>query len=343
MRSTRWRLGRLTQTALAAAMVIGMTACSGGSTPGAGSSDSGSGGGKNIVYYTTRPEDGLPELKKAFETANPGYTLEIIRGSSSDMVARLITEASAKQQKADIVEINSLPMSELSKAGILGTLPASITDKLPEKAKAPDGTYVGTRYFGHMTPYNTNLVPKDQWPTSYMDFLKPYWKGQFIIGANDVEWAYQVYASMGPEKGMELFKQMNAQDPQIRDEGRGALAELIAVGQAKAAIMTLAYHVTNRQKKDMPIAGAPWNPPLLNIDWLATFKGAPNPDATNVFLTWLFSDDGVKTDAGLGFNRIGDAGTQEALADPNLLILSPASADMQKQAADDFESVFGAQ
>jgi iron(III) transport system substrate-binding protein len=336
MRKTRWRLKRLTRTALALAMVVGLTAC-GGSTPGAGN---GGGGGKNIVYYTTRPEDGLPELKSAFESANPGYTLEIIRGSSSDMVARLITEATARQQKADIVEINSLPMSELSKAGILGTLPTSITDKIPDKAKAPDGTYVGTRYFGHLTPYNTNLVPKDQWPTSYMDFLEPFWKGQFILGANDVEWAYQVYASMGPEKGMELFRQIAAQDPQIRDEGRGALTELIAVGQAKAGIMTLAYHVTNREKKGMPIAGAPWNPPLLNIDWLATFKGAPDPDATQVFLNWLFSDAGIQTDAKLGFGRIGDAGTTDALADPSLLILSPASADMQKKAADDFNSVF---
>lgn len=341
MRMNRWRQGRIVRMAVAATLVLGLAACGGGQTPG-GSASSGP-GGKNIVYYTTRPEDGLPELKKAFETANPGYTLEIIRGSSSDMVARLITEASAHQQKADIVEINSLPMAELSTAGILGTLPSSITDKLPARAKAPDGTYAGTRYFGHLTPYNTNLVPKDQWPTSYMDFLKPYWKGQFVIGANDVEWAYQVYATMGPEQGLNLFKQINAQNPQVRDEGRGALTELIAVGQAKAAVMTLAYHVTNRQKKGMPIAGAAWNPPLLNIDWLATFKNAPDPEATGVFLSWLFSDAGIATDAGLGFNRIGDAGTQQALADPKLLILEPATADLQKKAAHDFESVFSAQ
>ncbi|MDT5241443.1 MAG: iron(III) transport system substrate-binding protein [Mycobacterium sp.] len=338
MRITRWRQLRFARAAVAAALVVGLTACGGG-----GVSNSSGPGAKNIVYYTTRPEDGLPELKKAFESANAGYTLEVIRGSSSDMVARLITEASAHQQKADVVEINSLPMSDLAHANILGTLPASITDKLPERAKAPDGTYAGTRYFGHLTPYNTQLVPQNEWPTSYMDFLKPYWKGNFIVGANDVEWAYQVYASMGPERGMDLFKQMAAQNPQVRDEGRGALAELIAVGQAKAAVMTLEYHVVNRQKKDMPIAGAKWNPPLLNIDWLATFKDAPHPDATAVFLNWLYSDEGIATDAGLGFNRIGDAGTQAALADPKLLILSPSTADVQKKAADDFESVFSAQ
>ncbi len=333
---------RLLSVVMTSALAVGLAACGGGGAPS--SSDSGNdSGSKNIVYYTTRPEDGLPPLKQAFEQANPGYTLEIIRGSSSDMVARLITEATARQQKADIVEINSLPMSELSAAGILGTLPSSITDKLPEKAKAPDGTYAGTRYFGHLTPYNKNLVPQNEWPTSYKDFLKPYWKGQFIVGANDVEWAYQVFSSMGPDEGLNFLKQIAAQDPQIRDEGRGGLAELIAVGQAKAAVMTLSYHVTNREAKGLPIAGTPWAPPLLNIDWLATFKDAPNPEATGVFLDWLFGDAGIATDASLGFNRIGDAGTQEALADPNLLILSPATADQQKEAADGFESVFGAQ
>ena len=146
---------------------------------------------------------------------------------------------------------------------------------------------------------------------------------------------------MGPEEGLKFMQQIAAQEPQIRDEGRGAIAELIAVGQAKAAVMTLAYHVTNREAKGLPIAGANWVPPLLNIDWMATFKGAPNPEATEVFLNWLYSEQGIATDAELGFNRIGDAGTQEALADPNLLILSPATADDQKKAADDFESVFG--
>lgn len=338
----RMNCKRLMSMALATAMTVSLAACGGGGgAPGTSGDEQAASGGKNIVYYTTRPEDGLPGLKDAFEKANPGYTLEIIRGSSSDMVARLITEASAKQQKADLIEINSLPMSELSKAGILGTLPSSILDKLPEKAKSPDGLYAGTRYFGHLTPYNKDLVPQADWPASYKDFLKPYWKGQFIVGANDVEWAYQVYASMGPEEGLKFFQQISAQEPQIRDEGRGAIAELIAVGQAKAAVMTLAYHVTNREAKGLPIAGAPWVPPLLNIDWMATFKGAPNPEATEVFLNWLFSEQGIATDAELGFSRIGDAGTKEALADPNLLILSPATAEDQKKAADDFESVFG--
>lgn len=332
---------RFLSVTLATALAVGLTACGGGQAPSSDTGGQAAEGSNNIVYYTTRPEDGLPKLKDAFEKANPGYTLEIIRGSSSDMVARLITEATAKQQKADLVEINSLPMAELSKAGILGTMPSSVLDKLPEKAKAPDGTYAGTRYFGHLTPYNKDLVPQAEWPTSYKDFLKPYWKGQFIVGANDVEWAYQVYESMGPEEGLKFMQQISAQEPQVRDEGRGAIAELIAVGQAKAAVMTLEYHVTNREKKGLPIAGANWVPPLLNIDWMATFKGSPNPKATEVFLNWLYSEDGIATDAELGFNRIGDAGTQKALADPNLLILSPATAEDQKKAADDFESVFG--
>ena len=155
----RMNCKRFISMALATVMTVSLAACGGGGAPGTSGDGQAASGGKNIVYYTTRPEDGLPGLKDAFEKANPGYTLEIIRGSSSDMVARLITEASAKQQKADLIEINSLPMSELAKAGILGTMPSSILDKLPEKAKAPDGSYAGTRYFGHLTPYNKDLVP----------------------------------------------------------------------------------------------------------------------------------------------------------------------------------------
>ncbi|MDT5241362.1 MAG: iron(III) transport system substrate-binding protein, partial [Mycobacterium sp.] len=227
---TELRSGRrLLGAAVAASMLLVLAAC--GGTAG-GATD---GSDTTIVYYTTRPEDGLPALKAAFESANPGYTLDVIRASSSDTVAKLLTEAQAGQQKADLTELNALPMAELSDAGVLAPLPASVVDPLPEQAKAPDGTYAGTRYFGHLTPFNTDLVPPEHQPKSYEDFLDPYWKGNFVVGANDVEWAYQVYASKGEAAGHAFLEQIAAQQPQIRDEGRGALTELIAIGQLKAS------------------------------------------------------------------------------------------------------------
>lgn len=318
-----------------------LVAC-GGDSPGG---DSGAGPAaadeeKKIIYYTTRPEDGLPPLKKAFEAANPGYTLEIIRASSSDAFARLLTEAQAGKQQADVVEFNSLPMSQLAKADLLGKLPDEILSPLPDNAKSPNGVYAGTRYFGNVTPYNTELVPEEEHLKSYEDFLKPYWKGKFIVGANDVEWAYQVFASKGEEEGKKFLEQIKAQEPQVRDEGRGALAELVGIGQIRASSMTLSYHVTNRQKKGMPIAAVEWEPALLNVDWLGTFKKAPHPQSTGVFLKWLFSEDGIKTDAEIGFNRVGDADSAATLGKPGVLVLDPATADAQERAADAFSEIF---
>jgi iron(III) transport system substrate-binding protein len=333
------RARRASAAAALIAVSLVLSACGGsdgGSTGTAPKSED-----KVIVYYTTRPEDGLPPLQKAFETANPGYKLQIIRSSSSDSIARLLTEAQAGKQQADVVELNSLPMAQLAEADLLAKLPDSIVSSMPDNAKSPDGVYVGTRYFGNVTPYNTELVPKADQPTSYEDFLKPYWKGgKFVVGANDVEWAYQVWASKGEVEAKKFFDQIKAQKPQIRDEGRGALAELVGIGQIRASMMTLSYHVTNRQALGMPIAAADWDPPLLNIDWLATFKESPHPESTQVFLKWLFGADGIATDAELGFNRIGDAGTEAALAQPGLLVLDPATAAEQEKAAEAFSAVF---
>jgi iron(III) transport system substrate-binding protein len=334
--------GSLTRRAFIAgtglvAMSLVLTACGGDAE---GSKAATKAEDKVIVYYSTRPEEGLPPLKKAFETANPGYELRIIRASSSDTVARLITEAQAGRQQADVTELNALPMSQLAKARLLAKLPDSVLSALPDTAKAKDGTYAGTRYFGHLTPYNTKLVPAAEQPKSYEDFLKPYWKGKFVVGANDVEWAYQVFAAKGEDEGRKFLEQIAAQKPQVRDEGRGALAELVAIGQSRAAIMTLSYHVERRAKKGLPIAGAEWAPPLLNIDWMATFKGAPHPNSTKVFLDWLYSKEGIATDAELGFARIGDEGTAAALDQPNLLILEPSTADAQDRAAKAFKEIF---
>lgn len=293
-----------------------------------------------VVYYSTRPEEGLAPLEEAFEAAHPEIDLQIIRASSSDTVARLLTEASASQQQADLTELNALPMAELADAGILAALPESILEGLPDVAVDPEGRFAGTRYFGHMIPYNPETVPEAEYPESHESFLEPYWRGNFLVGANDVEWAYQVFAARGEEEGRAFLEQIAAQEPQIRDEGRGAIAELVAIGQVQAADMTLDYHVTNRQEDGLPIAGVPFDPPLLNIDWIATFEGAPHPQSTVVFLEWLYSAEGIATDADLGFNRIGDEGTEDALADPETIILAPESAELQRSAAEVFQELF---
>lgn len=293
-----------------------------------------------VVYYSTRPEEGLAPLEEAFEAAHPEVDLQVIRASSSDTVARLLTEASAGQQQADLTELNALPMAELADAGVLAPLPESILEGLPEQAVDPEGFFAGTRYFGHMLPYNPDTVPEEEYPESHESLLEPYWKGNFLVGANDVEWAYQVFADRGEEEGRAFLEQIAAQEPQIRDEGRGAIAELVAIGQVQAADMTLDYHVTNRQEEGLPIDGVPFDPPLLNIDWIATFEGAPHPQSTVVFLEWLYSEDGIATDDELGFNRIGDEGTEDALADPETIILAPESADLQRRAAEVFQELF---
>lgn len=320
------------------------SAASGGDTaaPAEEGEEAAAGGDEEsiVVYYSTRPEEGLAPLEEAFEEAHPEIDLQIIRGSSSDTVARVLTEASAGQQQADLTELNALPMAELADAGILVPLPESILEGLPDQAVDPEGRFAGTRYFGHMLPYNPEMVPEAEYPENHESFLDPYWKGNFLVGANDVEWAYQVFAARGEEEGRAFLEQIAAQEPQIRDEGRGAIAELVAIGQVQAADMTLDYHVTNRQEEGLPIDGAPFDPPLLNIDWIATFEGAPHPQSTIVFLEWLYSEDGIATDAELGFNRIGDEGTEDALADPETIILAPESAELQRKAAEVFQELF---
>ncbi len=317
--------------------VVGMTAALAACGQGGSATDDHEG---VVVYYSGRSEQGLDAFEEAFETAHPDIDLQVIKGSNDDLAARILTEAG--RQQADVTELGAAYMAQVRDAGILAPIETSIVDALPESSVGPDNLYVATRYSSHVIPYATQLVDEEHIPANHEDFLDPYWKGKFAIATGDVEWAFKEYVTRGPDGAREFFQQIMAQQPQILDQGRGSIAELVASGQLAASTTTQVHNLQPRIDSGLPIGGTPFDPPVILVDYIAVFNEAPHPEATKIFIEWLYSEDGFATDAELGQARIGDEASLELLSDPDAILLDPGNLAEQAEATAIFtEEILG--
>src|SRR5438093_3009662 len=69
-----------------------------------------------VVWYTSLAGSSYKELAKGFETKYPGVRIEPYRGTSADLMTKLVAEAEAKHFVADAIE-TTLPVLRFMREG----------------------------------------------------------------------------------------------------------------------------------------------------------------------------------------------------------------------------------
>src|SRR5437870_5785721 len=88
-----------------------------------------------VVWYTSLAGSSYKELAKGFETKYPGVRIEPYRGTSADLMTKLVAEAEAKHFVADAIE-TTLPVLRFMREGKrLMPYASSALSKYPDTAK----------------------------------------------------------------------------------------------------------------------------------------------------------------------------------------------------------------
>ncbi len=140
---------------------------------------------EDLTVYTAVEADELAGFKKAFETDNPGITINWIRDSTGIVTSKLMAEKN--NPKADVVwGLAATSLMLLGNEGYFqGYAPAGL-DKLEPKFydqanKAPQ--WVGQRAWIASVCFNTVEGAKHNLPipTDWQDLTKPVYKGHIIM------------------------------------------------------------------------------------------------------------------------------------------------------------------
>ncbi len=249
-----------------------------------------------VVWYTSLAGSSYKELAKGFETKYPGVRIEPYRGTSVDLMTKIVAESEAKHFLADAIE-TTLPVLRFMREGkMLLPFTSPHLGKYPPNAKekADRGLFYWAidreTYMG--VGYNTSLIPPSAVPKSYGDLLKIELKGKMGFATSDT--GTRTIGSMLKHKGEEFVKKLKAQEVSLHSVSGRAMADMVISGEIGLSPTIFRDHAMESKSKGAPIDWAPMEVVPTNAGGVALVAQAPHPYAAALLVDFLFSPGAQK-------------------------------------------------
>ncbi len=262
-----------------------------------------------LFIYLNAPSEARVVIPEAFKKKY-GITLNVISGSGADLASRLVSEYRSGIHQVDAYLAGGPTALVIKAQGILSPispmliLPEVVSPKVWLGQKVPlfdrDGTVLV--YFSQIIPpviYNTGLVNEGQ-ITSYLDLLKPEWKGKMVMFDPTINgaasfWAAGMTTEFGADKTNEFLGGLVKQQGVFVTRDMGQQMEWVIRGKYPLALFPQTPAVSQYLKAGAPVAAAAFKELTMVANsngGCAVPKYPPHPNATVVFLNWFLSKEG---------------------------------------------------
>jgi len=248
----------------------------------------------------------------AFQKRYPKIKLNLVAGSGSQNLQRIMAERRATKYLVDVVRLGGGTAMTLLNGKALDPIAPALT--MPEvkdtskwfegKHQYNDGEnryiFIYAAFPLRMVAYNTKLVdPKSL--TSFWDLLDPKWKGK--VSAKDPNdpggGSPLLFLHYNPSLGPEYLKKLITAGglTLVRDERQQT--DWIASGKVPIGITAKATEVDEAKKQGLPVDVM--DPHAMSKEGVAMEAGgtmiallnkAPHPNAAKVLINWFLSREG---------------------------------------------------
>lgn len=243
-----------------------------------------------VVFYTAMDLQFAQQLGKEFEKKFAGISVRVERSGAERVFTRIGQEYGSKVHAVDVVNTADLSHTIVwTRNGWLAPyLPEDVAKHFAKAYYDPNGLFATTRILLSPIAYNTNLVKKEEAPTSFKDLLDPKWAGKLVkahpsYSGTIMNATFQIARDLGWEYFEKLSKQRVMQVQSATDTPKK-----ISLGE-RAVMVDGAGYLVIRYKEDgqpveivYPEEGTP-----LATGPSAVFKAAPNPNAARLFQNWM--------------------------------------------------------
>lgn len=244
-----------------------------------------------ILYASMNLEEANKTIR-SFEEKYPFLKVKLTRTGSERLLTRILTEARAKKNFADVIQTVEFSMHTLRNNGILGRYLSLENRFYPDEFKE-EGYWTAVYYNPYVAAYNTRLVPREKLPKVYRDLLNPAWKSKMMMEGTKVDWFAGMLQIMGREEGLIFMRELSRQEVMLRT-GHNLLAQLIAAGEALIDINIPASSVERLKKTGAPIDWVALGPaPAVMVGAGITSQPA-HPNAARLYIDFVLSSEGQR-------------------------------------------------
>lgn len=244
-----------------------------------------------LVFYTANFAEPEQEVINAFNKRFPEIKVEMVRAPGGQLITRINTEAAAGKLLADVVNHSDRGLMLQLEDLFQDYSPPNANDYL-ESARVSPKLWPSVT-LGWAIAYNTELV--DNPPKTWMDLLKPDYKGKMIgqvVGpSGGTTWTRVMFERQ--VLGEDYWMKQAALDIGLYPSG-APLSDALVRGEV--AIAPLLYNVIYTKQRDgapVEIFFPPEGVPLIPYADGVT-KTAQNPNAAKLFMNWRLSKEGQK-------------------------------------------------
>ncbi|MPZ72573.1 MAG: extracellular solute-binding protein [Nitriliruptorales bacterium] len=246
--------------------------------------------GCELSFYTSTNVDESGPLTDAF-TDEYDIDVSLYRAGSETIVQRVVEEANANFQGADVVGTNGPEMTVLSQEGLFAPLDTPVTDDIAEFGVTEDWA---AYYLNIFVPvWNTDRVSGDAVPESWEDVLT--YDGNLALEAGDWDWFATLMQhftedqGMSEEEALDLFREA-AKGASVVD-GHTLMTELLAAGEYDMTASSYQNRVPGLAADGAPISWEPAvQPSVVRPNALAVHRGTQCPATALLFVEWTLTD-----------------------------------------------------
>jgi iron(III) transport system substrate-binding protein len=294
-----------------------------------------------VVYYASMNLSEANALIGEFEKRYPFVKVKLNRTGSEKLLTRVLTEARAKKNLADVIQTVEFSMHIFGRSNVLARYTPQSNTLYPGEFKE-DGLWTTVYYNAYVTGYNTKLVAPRLLPKSYEDLLDPKWKDKLMIESTKADWFAGMLQIMGQERGLQFMRALAKQQPSPR-EGHELLAQLVAAGEGFFDVNIPAASVERVKERGAPIDWTALGPVPAIMVGAGIANQSAHPMAAKLFLEFVLSRDGQKLMQTPGrLVARGDVANEQAAMLKKLKIIpvNPALAEKLDEYAKQLRSIF---
>ena len=255
-----------------------------------------------LMLYTSQPQDLLVKMIEVFNESHPEIEVSFFRSGTTEVMNKLEAEFAAGDPQPDVLLIaNSLVMTGLKNDGRLMPYPEAPTEPYDRAIMDPDGAFVGTKLITTGIVYNTDLVSEP--PQSWADLTDARFADQVIMPSPLYSGAAALHVgtmTAHESFGWEYYEAL-ADNGAIAGRGNGSVLEAVATGQNAVGII-VEFMAFNAKAEGSPVDFVfPSEGVTAITEPAAILSTANNPEAAEVFVDWLLSEDGQRFSAEQGY------------------------------------------